>query len=291
MTKLKLTPEEFRKRNSEKSLKSYHKRKNEDPNFKERRRQRDRERYARLAGKKTDYSIISSNGKNNLKVSLGKDFRNRECFIDFANQNINLILLVGESGTGKSVLGYHIYQQLFKQNSPKEITFVLIDNVHLEFTQWDQQSPYLLCQNITNQEKAFEVLENIAHEVKLINTGTKHYFIHIEECDQFAKEPFRMKGILSSLIDSDANSNVHIVFSTSRPAPEIITDWLLELTDLKIIFQLASTYDYFTVSGEDLSNSISNEVGEKIVILQNQITYLLPLSVDEVISAENFKLS
>lgn len=54
MTKLTLTPEEFKKKNSERSLKSYHKRKSENPDFMEHRRERERERYARLVGKKTD---------------------------------------------------------------------------------------------------------------------------------------------------------------------------------------------------------------------------------------------
>ncbi len=226
----------------------------------------------------------------NLKVNLGKTKDEQDHSVDFDQQGIHLTLLVGVSGTGKSVLHNHIYQQLVKQNSPEQITFVLIDNTHVDFTMWDLKSPYLYTPTITDQDLALDVLETLAREIEIINTEEKHYFIHIEECNQFANEPERMKRILNKLFDSHKDNKIHLIFSTSRPAPEIITDWLLELADLKIIFKLASSEDCITVAGENFSNSISNEVGEKIVILQNQITHLLPLSIDEVISAENFKL-
>ncbi len=227
----------------------------------------------------------------NLKVNLGlnKD-TNQEYFVDFAEQNIGLTLLVGATGTGKSVLGYHIYKQLVEQNSPEEIAFIVIDNVHLEFTQWNQQSSYLYCPNITNQDKAFEVLENIADQIDRINSSTKHYFIHIEECDQFANDPERMKQIFQKLSQNKSDSKIHFMFSTSRPSKEIFADWLLELADLKIIFHLPTPEDYITITGQDLSREFTNEPGEKVVILNNDTNLLQPLSVDEVINAQIFSL-
>lgn len=226
----------------------------------------------------------------NLIVKLGKAVDNQEYFIDFADQNINLTLLVGSSGTGKSVLGYHIYQQLVGQNSPDEITFVLIDNVHLEFTQWNQKSPYLYCPNITNQDQAFEVLESIVDQIDQINSSSIHYFIHIEECNQFASDTERMKQIFQKLFQNKSESKIHLIFSTSRSSKEIFADWLLELADLKIIFHLPTPEDYITITGQDLSREFTNEPGEKVVILNNDTNLLQPLSVDEVTSAQNFSL-
>ena len=226
----------------------------------------------------------------NLKVNLGKTTDNQEYLIDFDDQNINLTLIVGSSGTGKSVLGYHIYKQLVDQNNPDEITFVLIDNVHLEFTQWNQQSPYLYCPVITNQETAFQTLESLVGKLSEINSGTKHYFIHIEECNQFAYDQERIQKILNSLLESKANNKIHIIFSTSRPSKEIFADWLLELADLKIIFHLPTSEDYRTITGQDLADNFTDTSGEKIVILNNDTIFLQPLSTDQVTNAQNFNL-
>ncbi len=226
----------------------------------------------------------------NLKVSLGKDIDKQDYSIDFAKQNINLTLIAGSSGTGKSVLGYHIYQQLVKQNSPNEITFVLIDNVHLEFTQWNQKSPYLYCPNITDQTKALKVLESVAEQIDQINSSTKHYFIHIEECNQFASDTERMKQIFQKLFQNKSDSKIHLIFSTSRPSKEIFADWLLEISDLKIIFKLPKPDDYITVAGEDFSNILKGVPSYKIACLRDEFIQLLPLSVEEVISAEKFRL-
>jgi hypothetical protein len=148
----------------------------------------------------------------------------------------------------------------------------------------------LWCPNITDQDKTFEVLEDIANKVDQINTGDKHYFIHIEECDQFANDPERMERIFQKLFESYRNNKVHLTFSTSRPAPEIISNWLLELTDLKIIFKLATPEDYITVADEDFSNIMKDLQGTKIACLRDEFTEILPLTVDEVISAEKFRL-
>lgn len=226
----------------------------------------------------------------NLQVSLGKDSNNEECWVDFVMQNINFTLLVGQSGAGKSVLGYHVYRQLTEQNTPEEITFILIDNVALEFTEWNQQSPYLYCPVITNQEIAFQTLEDLVAKLSEINSGTKHYFIHIEECNQFAYGQDRIQKILNSLLESKTDNKIHIIFSTSRPSPDIFTPELLQLMDLEVIFQLPTAENYQNISERKLTDNFPAATGEKIIILDNQVFKVLPLSTDEVATVENFKL-
>ncbi len=226
----------------------------------------------------------------NLQVSLGKNSNNEEFQVNFEVQNINFTLLVGQSGCGKSVLGYHIYRQLKEQNTSEEITFILIDNVALEFTGWNQQSPYLYCPVITNQKTAFQTLEILVDKLREINSGTKHYFIHIEECNQFAYDQERIQKILNSLLESKADNKIHIIFSTSRPSPDIFTPELLQLMNLKVIFQLPTAENYQNISEGKLTDNFPTTTGEKIIILDNKIFKILPLSSDEVVTAENFKL-
>lgn len=225
----------------------------------------------------------------NLKVNLGKTVDGQDFFVDFEKQKIHLTLLLGATGTGKSVLGYHMYRQIVEQNSPDEITFVLIDNTRIEFTQWNQKSPYLYCPDILDQDLALETLERLANKVEEINTGAKHYFIHIEECDLFYKDPKRLEKSLKELLKYKENSKIHITFSTSRPATDVITPWLLELTDLKVVFPLASLVDSLTATGYNFLKDLTMN-GQKIVIFKNQIYQLLPFTAQESNLANGFKL-
>ena len=226
----------------------------------------------------------------NLQVNLGKNPNNEELLVNFGVQNINFTLLVGQSGSGKSVLGYHIYRQLKEQNTSEEITFILIDNVALEFTGWNQQSPYLYCPVITNQETAFQTLESIVGKLSEINSGTKHYFIHIEECNQFAYDQERIQKILNSLLESKTDNKIHIIFSTSRPSPDIFTPELLQLMNLKVIFQLPTAENYQNISEGKLTDNFPTTTGEKIAILNQDIIQLLPLTDQEIQSSVNFHL-
>lgn len=227
----------------------------------------------------------------NLKVNLGLNKEtNQEYFVDFAEQNIGLTLLVGATGTGKSVLGYHIYQQLVSQNSPDEIGFVWLDNIRVEFYHSNQNSPYLLYP-ISMFEKALEVLEDLVSKLDEINRGNKHLFVHIEELDFFVLDYERTKKVLTQLLKHKDNSKIHIIFSTSRPAPDIFTEWLLDLADMKIIYKMASSADYITITGKDYTSDFANSTGEeKFILIGEKTAHLLPYTAEEVATAENFKL-
>lgn len=226
----------------------------------------------------------------NLKVNLGKTEDEQNFFVDFKKQHIHLTLLVGATGTGKSVLGYHTYQQLVSQNSPDEIGFVLLDNIRVEFSHWNQNSLYLVYP-ISMLEKALEVLEDLVSKLDEINKGNKHLFVHIEEMDLFALDYGRTKKALKQLLEHKDNSKIHIIFSTSRPSPDIFTEWLLSLVDMKIIGMMASSEGYTTITGKDYTVDFANSSGgEKFVLIGGTVAHLLPYTVEEVGLAENFKL-
>lgn len=98
------------------------------------------------------------------------------------------------------------------------------------------------------------------------------------------------KLIFSKLLETRVDNKVHQIFSTSRPAPEIFTDWLLEISDLKVMFKLPKPKDYITLAGEGFSKYTKDVPGDKIACLRDEFTQLLPLSVEEVMSAEKLRL-
>lgn len=207
---------------------------------------------------------------SNLKVNLGRTKGGEDFILDFKDQ-VNLVLLVGASGTGKSVLGYHIYRQLVEQNTPDRISFVLIDNPKIEFVDWNQKSPYLYYPNITDQNLALEILEKLANSLSQINTELKHYFIHIEESDLFTYSYDRTEKALKQLLAQKEDSKVHIIFSTSRPTPDIMSQWLLDLVDVQASLQQGG-------------------IGEKVIHFNGKVMRLLPLTAQESELAQKFKL-
>lgn len=69
----------------------------------------------------------------NLKVDLGVDEQGQNVIVDIEKQNIHFIILLGTTGSGKSVFHYHLYKQLAEQNTPEELGFVFYDMTRVDF--------------------------------------------------------------------------------------------------------------------------------------------------------------
>ncbi len=233
----------------------------------------------------------------NLKVNLGKDSAGNDVILDLKGQHIYLTILVGVTGSGKSVLGNHIYRQLVEQNSPNELGFVLIDNTLFNFTGWQQQSPFLLSPVLLKAEQSIEMLEEIARlrgsDETAALRGIKATIIHIEEYDLLCSYPERFKKAITSILSSSRKSHTHIIYSTSRIGSSALPSWLLSHVDFKVIFRVASKESSQLVMGSDLATQF-DQVGEKILIYKcnvnggKRLIYCKPLVKQEVELANNF---
>ncbi len=239
----------------------------------------------------TNYSASLTNTKPNLNINLGKDTSDKDIYLDFAKDNIHLTLLVGTTGSGKSVFHNNLYKGLISKNSPDTLGLVFLDMTQVDFMNW--HGPYLLYPPATG-DSVIGVLENIAELSKLRAAGkegaNRAIFVHIEECDMLIKYPDRTKKALQAILETKAKNNIYIMFSTSRPDPvAVVTDWLLSLTDLKVVFNLANEDDC-KVLGVGTDPLSFTRPGQRLLAFNDKTIYCQPFTELEVDSLSKFTL-
>ena len=206
----------------------------------------------------------------NLKINAGKDIKSKDIFIDLQKENLHTIILTGSTGSGKSIFHYSMYKQLMEQNSPDDLGFVFMDMTQVDFTRW--HSPYLYLPITVWTEQALNELELLANESELRAHGKsdskRAIVIHIEECDMVALEPIRFENAWLKIAENKDKSNIYLVFSTSRPSPDVFTKTILKNTDLKVVFNLSSIEDSMHVMGESLAENFTLP-GEKVIVYKD----------------------
>jgi len=219
--------------------------------------------------------------KSNIYV--GKDDGGSSLFIDLEKENLHTILLVGQTGSGKSIFHYSLYMQLMEQNSPEELGFVFLDMIRVDFSDWE--SDYLYLPPIVDVEKGLNTLELLGNEsiqrAKGKSKKERAILIHIEECDMVYYDPARFKRAWLNITKHRNVNNMYLVFSTSRPSPAVLTKTILNETDLKVVFTLASREDSVHVLGKSVAEKFVKP-GEKMLVYDGKEIHLHSFSEEEV---------
>lgn len=217
--------------------------------------------------------------KGKMSVCLGEDKEGNEIYVDLEKEGIRLILLAGSAGSGKSVFDHYLYRQLMENNTPQELSLVLLDPTRTAFV--DLKYPHLLYPPVTDPDRALTVLEEVAEIAESRAKGEKDntgvIIVHLEECDLFQLNRSRVYKALDKLIQTKAKSNVYFVFSTSRPDPEYLTDYLIRNFDLKVVFNCAHPKDSNLLLGNSLATTFT-QPGERVIAYNNKQFLCQPLS-------------
>lgn len=204
----------------------------------------------------------------NLLLNFGSDNKNNDIFIDLKKENIKTILLTGETGTGKSILHEHLYDQLIANNSADELQFVFFDMTAVDFSNW-KGSPYLKLPVIHRSDHALDAFEMILKQP----SNDKLTIIHIEECDIVYENRQQFEKAWQTAYKTE---NIIVIFSTSRPSDEVFTDSVLNSSDLKISFKVPSAELSKRILGFDGAEKLIG-IGEKIIVYKNKHFISKPL--------------
>lgn len=192
-------------------------------------------------------------------VYMGNDADGKRVELDFDKEGINFILLVGETGSGKSFFHAHLYKELMEKYSSDEIGFAIFDMTRVGFM--DFPSDYLVMPIIHDATEAIKALKELAD-----SETDKLIFIHIEECDMVYRD---RKAVEDNLRKMKERKNFHIIYSTSRLDRGYLDAWMKKFIDLKVVFAVSNEDDSSFLLGNKRANHF-NKIGEKVLAFNNQ---------------------
>lgn len=223
-------------------------------------------------------------------IYVGKDISGKNAFLDLTKEKLQTILLVGQTGSGKSVFHNFLYKQLMEQNSPEELGFVFLDMTRVDFSQWT--SNYLYLPTIYDSKQALNAFELLGSEsasrAKNDSMKKKSIFIHIEECDMVFQDKKRFEDTWVKISENKDRSNIYLVFSTSRVGREVLSEKILNNTDLKAAFTMVSEESSKLVLGKSTAEKF-NGLGEKVLVFNNKEIFCRPFSQEELEEINEFE--
>jgi len=211
------------------------------------------------------------------KIYLGRNIDGNIVELNLDEENINFILLAGQSGSGKSVFHNNLYKELLEKYSKDQVGFLLLDMTRVDFFDWPTE--YLIRPIIYKAEGAIKALDELA-DLKI----NKIIFVHIEECDMVYKAPEEVQRAFMKL---KPLKNIHIVYSTSRLDRDCIGEWVEKFIDLKVVFKVTNEEESLLLLGNK-SASQFKDIGERILGFNNQRILCKPFSEQEIEATDKF---
>lgn len=204
------------------------------------------------------------------QLNLGKTETGEEVNLDFEKEGFRFTLLVGMTGSGKSIFHYHLYKELAENYTPAEVGFIFMDMTQVDFTQWD--SEYMVMPTIVGSDEALRVLESLKDEKRTI-------FVHIEECDMVVRDRARFEKAVERVLRE--NQNIYIVYSTSRLDTDYIGKWLEKYVNLKVVFRVSTEEDSILLLGNASAYNFRSS-GERMLGFNNKQMKCVPFPEEEV---------
>jgi hypothetical protein len=169
----------------------------------------------------------------------------------------NSIFLTGQTGVGKSEFVRRYMRRIEGAYSPDEMRYVIFDLKRVEFSTHfahdgapnkdGAKQEYLYRDVILDPILGLDVLEELAElaENRVKEAITQPFiFIYIEECDMALIDQERFSKAVTAINKYARQTNMKLIYSTSRPGPDVIPKSLLDSFDLIIAGELASDTDY-----------------------------------------------
>lgn len=179
---------------------------------------------------------------------------------DYFTFNVhNTALLIGQTGSGKSELVRQYIRRLEKAYTPEKMQYVIYDLKQVEFlthlvngqvNEEGAKEEYLYSPLRTGLPEDMDFLEDLANLAEIRSKAKDTYpmlFIYIEECDMAIQYPLRFHTAVMKINRFAKLANMKLIFSTSRPSPDVITPDFRDSFDLILSGTLASEYDEMNI--------------------------------------------
>lgn len=181
---------------------------------------------------------------------------------DYFTFNVhNSVLLIGQSGSGKSHLVHKLIKRYESAFKPNDMKYAIFDLKQCEFSVGDEdgaKQEYLLfdVEHGNAPDYSFNRLEELAALSKdraENNIQMPFIFIYIEECDMACRDQKRFDKLVTTINENANKANIKLVYSTSSPRPDTVSNKLLDSFDLVLIGSFSYDhwiYDHFGISKE-----------------------------------------
>lgn len=153
-------------------------------------------------------------------------------------------MLCGQTGSGKSVLVDKILERYIAAHTPLTLQFILLDMTAGDFTDVRQHYPEYIREYCTNASRGLTILEEIANNSTDTDTSDQVLFICIEECDMSVADQARFDAAVIKINSCAVQSNIKLIYSTSRVARDTLSDKLKSSFDLLLIGQYDDIESY-----------------------------------------------
>ena len=168
------------------------------------------------------------------------------------------MLLVGQTGSGKSHLVHTLINKFELAYSPDQMKYALFDMKQVEFVHEEIDGErlfgreFLLFDVVIDPTFALERLDELAELARnraKLNKPQPFIFIYIEECDIACEDQVRFDNAVITINENASKANIKLIYSTSRPGEDAVSKRLLHSFELVLNGPLVeSDYDYLKVS-------------------------------------------
>ena len=203
-----------------------------------------------------------------LPLMLGKGWAGEIRGFDLARAPH--LLMAGSTGSGKSVFIDSCLCSLMFKHTPDELKLILVDPKAVEFTRYEN-IPYLQFPVINSSKDVLMALQWLMMEMErrfvlLSEAGVRdiqalneflpetlpYIVMIIDELSDFMRESrSQMESLLSRICARSRAAGIHVILSTQRPSPDVLTVMLKTNFPTRIAFHMASCIDSRTFIGSD----------------------------------------
>lgn len=184
----------------------------------------------------------------------------------------NSMLLVGMTGTGKSVLEDTLISRMIVSHKPSDLQFVILDMTGVDFEQIREKAEYVMKDIKFDAEVGLETLDEVSNiaEARISSGITKPLiFVLIEECNMSVHDQKKFDKAVIQINEYAKQANLKLVYSTSRIAEDTISKRLLDSFDLLLVAPLYSNHDYKLLGIE----APANHENYTFIVHQNKLAH------------------